>query len=131
MLKGKFPGVGKTESIKRFGKKTLFILPENTLCRDIKLSGYDSITFSKLFSLYADDVELKNSKTINIDDYECICFDEIAKHSPERLKRIAEFIKEHPNKYIFGAGDYKQIKPINYNGSQNYLDDCINIIFKK
>ena len=131
MLKGKFPGVGKTQAIKNFGKKTLFILPENTLCRDIKIEGYDSITFHKCFQLYADDQELKIRKKTNItDDYEAICFDEIAKHSPEHLKRIAQFIEQNPHKYIFGAGDYKQIKPINYNGSQNYLDDCINIIFK-
>ena len=130
MLKGKYPGVGKTEAIKKFGKKTLFILPENTLCRDIIKSGYDAVTFSKMFGLYADDIELKNkAKKINLSDYEAVCFDEIAKHSPDRLKRIAQFIVNNPDKYIFGAGDYKQIKPINYGGSQNYLDDCINIIF--
>ena len=83
-----------------------------------------------MFGLYADDIELKNkAKKINLSDYEAVCFDEIAKHSPDRLKRIAQFIVNNPDKYIFGAGDYKQIKPINYGGSQNYLDDCINIIF--
>ena len=131
MLKGKYPGVGKTEAIKKFGKKTLFILPENTLCRDIIKSGYDAVTFSKMFGLYADDIELKNKgkRIYNLNDYEAVCFDEIAKHSPDRLKRIAQFIQSNPDKFIFGAGDYKQIKPINYGGSQNYLDDCINIIF--
>ena len=84
-----------------------------------------------MFGLYADDIELKNKskKTFNLKDYEAVCFDEIAKHSPDRLKRIVQFIVNNPDIYIFGAGDYKQIKPINYGGSQNYLCDCINIIF--
>ena len=131
MIKSLFAGCGKSQSVKNFGKKTLFILPENTLCRDIKKDGFDSITFSKLFGLYADDIELKNRKEVNVDDYEVICFDEIAKHSIDRLKRISEFIKNNPEKWIFGAGDCNQINPIGFTGKSSYLDKCINIMFPK
>jgi hypothetical protein len=129
MIKSLFAGCGKSQSVKNFGKKTLFILPENTLCRDIKKDGFDSITFSKLFGLYADDIELKNRRNVNIDDYEVICFDEIAKHSIDRLKRISEFIKNNPDKWIFGAGDCNQINPIGFTGKSSYLDKCIDIMF--
>jgi len=129
LIKSLYPGCGKSQSVKNFGKKTLFILPENTLCRDIKKDGFDSITFSKLFGLYADDMELKHKKEFDVNDYEVICFDEIAKHSIDRLKRIAEFIKSNPDKWIIGAGDCNQINPIGFTGDSSYLDSCLNIMF--
>ena len=65
-----------------------------------------------MFGLYADDIELKNkAKKINLSDYEAVCFDEIAKHSPDRLKRIAQFIVNNPDKYIFGAGVLCGLRP--------------------
>jgi hypothetical protein len=109
----------------------LFILPENTLCQNIKIDGYDAITFNKLFNLYCDDQELKKSRHYNIDNYNTICFDEIGKLSPDRLKRISNFIKENPTKNIFACGDYRQIKPIDYDGKTTYLNECINIVFPK
>lgn len=134
MIKSLYPGCGKSQSIKNLGVKTLFILPENKLCQDIINENndlIDAITFSKLFGLYADDIELDKHKPFDLTDYKAVCFDEIAKHSPDRLKRISNFIINHTNLLIFGAGDYRQIAPINYNGTTNYLNDCLNILFPK
>jgi len=129
LIKSLYPGCGKSQAVKDFSQKVLFILPENTLCRDIKKDGYDSITFNKLFGLYADDIEMKHRKEFNIDEYDIICFDEIAKHSIDRLKRIDEFMKANPNKWIIGAGDCNQINPIGFTGDSSYLDSCLNIMF--
>ena len=132
MIKSLYPGSGKSQSIKNLGLKTLFILPENKLAQDIlneKNDNINAITFSKLFGLYADDIELERRKEFDLSDYEAIFFDEIAKHSPDRLKRIANFIIKHPKLLVFGGGDYRQIAPINYEGNTKYLDECLNIIF--
>jgi hypothetical protein len=132
MIKSLFPGSGKSQSIKNLGLKTLFILPENKLAQDVlneKNDNINAITFSKLFGLYANDIELEKHKEFDLTNYEAIFFDEICKHSPERLKRIANFIINNPKLLVFGGGDYKQIAPINYEGNVKYLDECINIIF--
>ena len=90
----------------------------------------NAITFSKLFGLYANDIELEKHKEFDLTNYdEAIFFDEICKHSPERLKRIANFIMNNPKLLVFGGGDEKQISPINYEGNTKYLDDCLKIIF--
>ena len=134
MIKSIYAGCGKSQSIKNLGLPTLFILPENKLCQDIineKNNKIDAITFSKLFGLYADDIELQNYKTYDLSKYKAVCFDEIAKHSPDRLKRIANFLINNFNLLIYGAGDYRQIAPIHFNGSTKYLDECLNILFPK
>ena len=50
------------------------------------------------------------------------------------LKKIREFVKQHPDKIIIGAGDVKQLPPIedltNTRKPDEYADDCINQIFK-
>ena len=132
MIKSLYPGSGKSQSIKNLGLKTLFVLPENKNAQDIlneKNKNVNAITFSKLFGLYADDIELEKRKLYDISEYEAIFFDEICKHSPDRLKRIANFIINNPKLLIFGGGDYKQIAPINFEGNTKYLDDCLNVIF--
>jgi hypothetical protein len=123
MIKNLYPGSGKSQSIKNLRLKTLFILHENKLAQDIlneKNDNINAITFSKLFGLYADDIELERRKEFDLSGYEAICFDEIAKHSPDRLKRIANFIIKHPKLLVFGSGDYRQIAPINYEGNTKY-----------
>jgi hypothetical protein len=132
MIKSLYPGSGKSQSIKNLGLKTLFILPENKLAQDVlneENENINAITFSKLFGLYADDIELEKNKPFDLTEYKAVFFDEIAKHSPDRLKRISNFIINHPNLLIFGGGDYKQIAPINFSGNTKYLDDCLNILF--
>lgn len=130
LIKAKYPGSGKSYSVyKTYEKKVLTILPENTLCRVIKKKGFDSITFNKLFSLTLGDIEHKHIKEYDVSDYDVLFFDEVAKYEPKRLARIYEFMKKHSDKTIICAGDCKQIRPISYTGTQEYLDQCFNIMF--
>ena len=50
------------------------------------------------------------------------------------LNRIRELVKHNPDKIIIGAGDVKQLPPIedltNTRKPDEYADDCINQIFK-
>ena len=69
--------------------------------------------------------EMRKNKEFDLSQYEAIFFDEICKHSPERLKRIAYFIINNPKLLVFGGGDVKQLAPINYEGNTKYLDDYI------
>ena len=50
------------------------------------------------------------------------------------LNRIRECVKKNPNKIIIGAGDVKQLPPIedltNTRKPDEYADECINQIFK-
>ena len=46
------------------------------------------------------------------------------------LNRIREFVKRNPNKIIIGAGDVKQLPPIEDLTNTRKPDECINQIFK-
>lgn len=131
LIKGEYAGVGKSTLCKNFDKNTLFILPYNKLCQKVQLEGYDAITYSKLFNLFFDDQELKKSTSTNknIESYSTICFDEALLYTPERLKRIAKFIHEHPKIKVLATGDTDQRNPIGFDNS-TYLSMCMNIIFK-
>jgi len=72
MIKSLYPGSCKSQSIKYFGLKALFILPENKLAQDIlneKNDNINAITFSKLFGLYADDIELERRKEFDLSSW--------------------------------------------------------------
>ena len=54
--------------------------------------------------------------------------------SPYILNKIRVFCNENPHLIVIGAGDVKQLPSIepftnNQNGEE-YVDDCIDIIFK-
>ena len=67
-------------------------------------------------------------------NFNCIVFDEIYMNSLYILNRIREFVKQHPEKIIIGAGDVKQLPPIedltNTRKPDEYADNCINQIIK-
>ena len=71
--------------------------------------------------MYANYIEMKHRKEFEIDECDIICFDEIAKHSIDRLKRISEFMRANPDKWIIGADDCNQINPIGFTGDSKYL----------
>ena len=66
--------------------------------------------------------------------FNCIVFDETYMNSLYILNRIREFVNHSPNKIIIGAGDLKQLPPIEdltkTRKPDEYADDCINQIFK-
>ena len=68
-------------------------------------------------------------------NFNCIVFAEIYMNSLYILNRIREFVNHNPDKIIIGAGDVKQLPPIedltNTRNPDEYADDCINQIFKK
>ena len=131
LIKGLYAGVGKSTLCKNFDKYILFVLPYNKLCQKVQIEGFDARTYSKLFNLIFDDQELKKVSIDNKDitSYKTICFDEALLYTPDRLKRIAKFINEHPDIKVIATGDTDQRNPIGFDNSE-YLNKCMNIIFK-
>ena len=58
----------------------------------------------------------------------CIVFDGIYMNGTHTANRIGEFTKNNPNKIIVGAGDVKQLSPIedltNTRKFDAYADEC-------
>ncbi len=100
LIKGLYPGVGKSTLAKNYDNNALFVCPYNTLCQQLRIDNYNAITYSKLFGLVGSDEEMKNLKKFNIDEYNTIVFDEIFLYEPKRLKRIAEIMNRYPEKHF-------------------------------
>lgn len=128
LVKGLYPGVGKSTLCKNFDSESLFILPYNKLCQNVSIEGFNAITFSKLFGLYGGDKEIKEIKAYDVSDYKTIVFDECYLHEPSRLKRIFHFIQANPNIKVMSTGDSDQRNPIGFYDSA-YLTRCMNILF--
>ena len=129
LIKGEYPGVGKSTLCKNYDNKAFFILPYNKLCQNVRSEGFDSITYSKMFGLYKDDQELKHMKEYNINEYKTVVFDEAFLYNPDRLKRLSQVILQYPDKIFLSTGDTDQRNPIGYDNSE-YLSHCMNIIFR-
>lgn len=128
LIKGEFPGVGKSTLCKNYDSKALFILPYNKLCQNVKQEGFIAVTYSKAFGLYANDIELKSLKEIDLTNYKTVIFDEALLYSPDRLKRLDKLIRKYPNIKFMATGDTDQRNPIGFDNSE-YLNHCMNIIF--
>ena len=132
IIRSKYAGGGKSHIAKHFSKlgyKTLFVVPQNSLSQNI---DDEAITTNKFFAIPVGDGE--KLPEFDHSKYNCIVFDEIYMNSLYILNRIREFTKQHPEKNIIGAGDVKQLPPIedltNTRKPDEYADDCINQIFK-
>ena len=66
--------------------------------------------------------------------YDVIFFDEIFMSNIYIYNKIRQFVKNNPDKIIIGAGDTKQLQPINdltnTQPHDQYADMCIDKIFK-
>ena len=66
--------------------------------------------------------------------YDVIFFDEIFMSNIYIYNKIRQFVKNNPDKIIIGAGDTKQLQPINdltnTQPHDQYADKCIDKIFK-
>ena len=130
--------------LSKLGYKTLLVVPQNSLSQNI---DDEAITTTKLFAIPVGDGE--KLPEFDHSRFNCIVFDEIYVNSIYILNRIREFVKSHPDKIVIGAGDVKQLPPIEdlTNTSKpsqamisrlffeeglpdEYADDCINQIFK-
>ena len=129
LIKGEFPGVGKSTMCKKYDDDSLFILPYNRLCQNLKTEGYDAITYSRAFGLYKDDVELKNIKQYDLSQFDTIVFDEALLYTPDRLKRLDKLMSLYPEKTFMSTGDTDQRSPIGFD-NEVYLRMCMNIIFR-
>jgi hypothetical protein len=130
LIKGNFPGVGKSTLAKKYDNNCLFVCPYNKLCQVLKTEGYNAITYCKLFGLVGSDEEMKNVKSFDFADYKTIVFDEIFLYEPQRLKRISKLMQENSNIHFIATGDCDQRDPISFNNS-NYLNTCMNILFNQ
>lgn len=128
LIKGMFPGVGKSTLAKNFDKNSLFITPYNKLCQVLRTEEFDSITYSKLFGLVGSDEEMKHIKEYDLSDYNTIVFDEVFLYEPLRLKRISSLMEQYPDKHFLATGDSDQRDPIAFKNS-NYLTQCMSILF--
>ena len=107
----------------------MFVVPQNSLSQNI---DDEAITTNKFFAIPVGDG--KKLPEFDHSKFNCIVFDEIYMNSLYILNRTREFAKQHPDKIIIGAGDVKQLPPIedltNTRKPDEYADDCINQIFK-
>ena len=107
----------------------MFVVPQNSLSQNI---NDEAITTNKFFAIPVGDGE--KLPEFDHSKFNCIVFDEIYMNSLDILNRIREFVKQHPDKIIIGAGDVKQLPPIedltNTRKPDEYADDCINQIFR-
>ena len=110
IIRSKYAGGGKSHIAKHFSKldyKTLFVVPQNSLSQN---RDDEAITTNKFFAIPVGDGE--KLPEFDHSKFNCIVFDEICMNSLYILNRIREFVKNHPDKIVIGAGDVKQLPPI-------------------
>ena len=132
IIRAKYPGSGKSflgQHLNKMGYNVLFVVPHNRLSQEIEGKA---TTLNMFFSIpvhKGDDLPCFDHS-----DYNVIFFDEIFMSNIYIYNKIREFVKNNPKKIIIGAGDTKQLPPINdLTNTQPhdiYADQCIDKIFK-
>ena len=132
MIRAKFAGSGKSyigQYLNKMGYNVLFVVPHNRLSQEIE---GEATTLNMFFSIpvnKGDDLPCFDHSDFNV-----IFFDEIFMSNIYIYNKIREFVKNNPDKIIIGAGDTKQLPPINdltnTQPHDQYADQCIDKIFK-
>jgi hypothetical protein len=132
-------GSGKSFICKKIcdNDKTLFIYPYNNLRQLSQIRGNKHCCSShKIFNLLAGGMEKESRKTeIDIDQYDCLIFEEINLEDTYVLSAINKLCKKYKDKIIISNGDYRQLETVgrcNNNITKNYneyINDAINSIF--
>ena len=132
MIRAKFAGSGKSyigQYLNKMGYNVLFVVPHNRLSQEIE---GEATTLNMFFSIpvnKGDDLPCFDHSDFNV-----IFFDEIFMSNIYIYNKIREFVKNNPDKIIVGAGDTKQLQPINdltnTQPHDQYADQCIDKIFK-
>ena len=132
VIRAKYPGSGKSfigAYFKNLGYNVLTVVPHNRLSQEIEGKA---TTLNMFFSIpvhKGDDLPCFDHS-----DYNVIFFDEIFMSNIYIYNKIREFVKNNPDKIIIGAGDTKQLQPINdltnTQPHDQYADQCIYKIFK-
>lgn len=143
IVKGLYPGVGKTTSIMNISKSDnmndsdiLFISPFNRLCQELQSEGKTAITLNMLLNIGINgEILMKGKSYIDIHGKpKVICFDELLLYDPINLEKIYDFMNTHNDIYFYATGDTKQNKPFahglnNIPDIEKYLNRCISIMF--
>ena len=132
IIRAKYPGSGKSflgQHLNKMGYNVLFVVPHNRLSQEIEGKA---TTLNMFFSIpvhKGDDLPCFDHS-----DYNVIFFDEIFMSNIYIYNKIREFVKNNSDKIIIGAGDTKQLQPINdltnTQPHDQYADQCIDKIFK-
>ena len=132
MIRAKFAGSGKSyigQYLNKMGYNVLFVVPHNRLSQEIEGKA---TTLNMFFSIpvhKGDDLPCFDHSAFNV-----IFFDEISMSNIYIYNKIREFVKNNPDNIIIGAGDTKQLQPINdltnTQPHDQYADQCIDKIFK-
>ena len=132
IIRAKYPGSGKSflgQYLNKMGYNVLFVVPHNRLSQEIE---GEATTLNMFFSIpvnKGDDLPCFDHSDFNV-----IFFDEIFMSNIYIYNKIREFVKNNPDKIIIGAGDTKQLQPINdltnTQPHDQYADQCIDKIFK-
>ena len=140
LVKGEYPGVGKTYCVQQYKNDILFISPYNKLCQNLRKDGFESITLIKLLGRQALGDKLgipmkgKNGGPFDVSNHTVICFDEVMLYGPCELRQIQNYMSKHTNIKFIATGDSDQLKPINasYNnivGMQRHMNKCRDMVF--
>ena len=133
IIRAKFAGSGKSyigQYFKKLGKNVLFVVPHNRLSQEI---DGEATTYNMFFRIpvhKGDDLpEFDHS------DFDVIFFDEIYMTNRHIYKKVLHFKYQYEGrKIIIGAGDTKQLEPINdltnTQPHDSYADQCMDKIFK-
>ena len=133
MIRTKFAGSGKSyigQYFKSLGKNVLFVVPHNRISQEIEGEATTYNMFFRIPVHKGDDLpEYDHSK------FDVIFFDEIYMTNRYIYNTVLHFKYQHEgNKIIIGAGDTKQLEPINdltnTQPHDTYADQCMDKIFK-
>ena len=132
MIRAKFAGSGKSyigQYLNKMGYNVLFVVPHNRLSQEIE---GEATTLNMFFSIPVNKGD--DLPCFDHSDYNVIFFDEIFMSNIYIYNKIREFVKNNPDKIIIGAGDTKQLPPINdltnTQPHDEYADRCVDKIFK-
>ena len=132
MIRAKFAGSGKSyigQYLNKMGYNVLFVVPHNRLSQEIEGKA---TTLNMFFSIPVNKGD--DLPCFDHSDYNVIFFDENFMSNIYIYNKIREFVKNNPDKIIIGAGDTKQLPPINdltnTQPHDQYADQCIDKIFK-
>ena len=129
MIRAKFAGSGKSyiaKYINKLGYKVLSVVPHNRLSPEI---DGDAVSFNMFFEIPGDELP-----PFDHSEFDIIFFDEVFMSHEYIYSTTIRCVKDNPNKVTIGAGDTKQLPPINdlTNTQQRYLfaDMCIDRVCK-
>jgi len=115
LIKGILPGVGKSYTASKYeSEKKLFVSPYNKLCQQLRKDGHEAVTLNKLMGEGLCTEQNLKMKPLDVDEYDCIIFDEILLYNPYRLGKIKKYMDKYPNKRFIATGDCNQTKPIDF-----------------